>query len=370
MIINELKRCIRNNEKAILATIIDKKGSSYRQVGAKSLIFSDGSAYGVLSGGCIEQDLLEHARDVFETGEPKQIIYDLRNDHNVPWGLGVGCNGVITVLLSLIDPVNNRKSAVKQFKVLKQQSLSKEPYPVCTVIKSSNHNALLPGTILENIELPLFKIMSSGILENYSIEVDGKKETVTIFLETITPMPHIIIFGAGPDASSLIDQLKFLHWRVTIVDHRPGYLNKDNFPYADELNLVPQGEFPEDLNASENSYAIIMTHHYEQDLVYLKGLLQQNLSYIGLLGPKRRFNNLKKDLQAQGFMIPAKAAEKIYSPIGLDIGSETPEEIALSIAAEIMAHKNKTSSQSLKWKKDSIHTPNPASYERLKELVQ
>jgi xanthine dehydrogenase accessory factor len=366
LIISELNRCIQNNEKAILATIIDKKGSSYRQVGAKSLILTDGTAYGVLSGGCIEQDLLEHASGVFETGKPRKIIYDLRNDDNVPWGLGVGCNGVITVWLSLIDSENNKESAENQFKVLKRQSISKEPYPVCTVIESSNHNALLPGTILENVELPLFKIMSSGIIENYSICVDGKKEKATLFLEMVTPKPHIIIFGAGPDASSLIDQLKFLHWRVTIVDHRPGYLNKDNFPYADELKLVPPGEFPENLHASENSYAIIMTHHYEQDLIYLKGLLQMNLSYIGLLGPKRRFNNLKNDLQAQGFIIPAKAAEKIYSPIGLDIGSETPEEIALSIAAEIMGHKNKTSSQPLKWKKDSIH----ASNQRLKELVQ
>ncbi|MCM3568464.1 XdhC family protein [Neobacillus mesonae] len=359
MIITELKRCIQNNQKAVLAVIIDKKGSSYRQVGAKSLIQSDGTIVGVLSGGCIEQDLFEHAKDVFETGDPKQIVYDLRNDDDAPWGLGVGCNGVITIWLSLIDPVNRKKEAENMMNIFERQYSSTEPFTLGAVITSDRHEVLSPGTVFEPNEmdttyLPFNKL--NGIIESQSFLIDGKAVNAAIFLETITPTPSIIVFGAGPDASSLANQLKLLHWHVTVVDHRPGYVTEENFPNVDELKLVSPRRFPEGLELNENTYAVIMTHHYEQDLVYLKGLMKENPAYIGLLGPKRRFENLKKDLQVQGVTIPAFMEDRIHTPIGLDIGSETPEEIALSIAAEIMSCRNKASYQPLKWKTDSIHT--------------
>ena len=372
MIITELKKCLQRNQKAILATIIDKKGSSYRKVGAKSLILVDGTTFGVLSGGCVEQDLFEHAKEVFETGEPKQIVYDLRNDDQAPWGLGVGCNGEITIWLSLIDPMKNKNEAEKMMNVFNRQYSSTEPFTIGTVITSNNHDVILPGSIVETYDLDFVTPFSStnGILENQSMNIDGKEVNVKIFLETITPTPSMIVFGAGPDAVSLTNQLKLLHWHVTVVDHRPGYLNEDNFPNVDELKLASPREFPAGVEINENTYVVIMSHHYEQDLVYLKGLVQQDPAYIGLLGPKRRFQNLKKDLQAEGVHIPQYDEEKIYTPIGLDIGSETPEEIALSIAAEIMCHKNRGSTQPLKWKRDSVHSP---SFENqnctLKELV-
>ncbi|WP_066389097.1 XdhC family protein [Neobacillus mesonae] len=362
MIITELKRCIQNKNKAILATIIDKKGSSYRQVGAKSLILEDGTTIGVLSGGCVEQDLFEHSKEVFETGEPKQIVYDLRNDEQAPWGLGVGCNGEITIWLSLIDPINKKSEAEKVMDIFNRHYSSTEPFTIGTVINSNHHGDIPPGYILDVNDLDCFHpfrnetTQLNGILENQSVNVDGNAVSVTLFLETVTPAPSIILFGAGPDASSLTNQLKLLHWHVTVVDHRQGYLNKDKFSNVDELKLVSPREFPAEMNINKNSYVIIMTHHYEQDLVYLKGLVQRDPAYIGLLGPKRRFQNLKKDLQAEGVYIPEYLEEKIHTPIGLDIGSETPEEIALSIAAEIMCHKSGASNQSLKWKRDSIHT--------------
>lgn len=358
MIINELKRCIRNNEKSILATIIDKKGSSYRQVGAKSLILTDGTLFGVLSGGCIEEDLFEHAKEVFETGEPKKIVYDLRNDDQTPWGLGVGCNGIITIWLCLIDPVHKKREAGRILEVLCRQHTSAVPFTIGSVITSNNHDVIYPGYILDEKELESAQPFDSinGLLENQTMMIDGKIIKGTIYLETNTPIPNVIVFGAGPDASSLASQLKFLHWHVTVVDHRPGYLNKVNFSNVDEMKLVAPRDFPSELNINDNSFVIVMTHHYEQDLAYLKGLTQLNPAYIGLLGPKRRFENLKRDLRAEGINIPKFIEDKIFTPVGLDIGAETPEEIALSIAAEIMSYKNKTTRQSLKWKNGSIHS--------------
>ncbi|WNS73650.1 XdhC/CoxI family protein [Bacillus sp. DTU_2020_1000418_1_SI_GHA_SEK_038] len=372
MIITELKKCIQNNQKAILATIIDKKGSSYRQVGAKSLILLDGTTFGVLSGGCIEQDLFEHAKEVFETGEPKEVIYDLRNDDQTPWGLGVGCNGVITIWLTLINPIENRREAEKMLDVFTRQYVSNGAFTIGTVITSDNQELIQPGYILDTKEMdfvhnPMNKL--NGILKNQILTIDEKALELTIFLETITPAPSIVIFGAGPDALSLTNQLKLLNWHVTMVDHRPGYLNEENFPNVDEMILVPPREFPNDLYLN-NSYTVIMTHHYEQDLIFLKGLIQMEPAYIGLLGPKRRYENIKSDLLREGVLIPQNILDKIHTPIGLDIGSETPEEIALSIAAEIMSFKNKGSYQPLKWKRGSIHQPS-LEYQncKLKEFV-
>lgn len=374
MVITELKKCIKHNQTAILATIIDKKGSSYRQVGAKSLILLDGTSFGVLSGGCIEQDLFEHAMEVFETGVEKQIVYDLRHDDQTPWGLGVGCNGEITIWLSLIDPVNKKSEAEKILNILNRQYTRSEPFTIGTVITSSNHEVIPPGFIFETRELDFLNNptnIESGILEKRPLIIDGRTVIVTIFLETISPTPSIIVFGAGPDAWSLSKQLKLLHWHVTIVDHRPGYLNKENFPNVDELKLASPREFPKELELNDNSYAVIMSHHYEQDLIFLEGLVKKETAYVGLLGPKRRFENLKKDLEAKGVYIPQDVENNIHTPIGLDIGSETPEEIALSIAAEIMSHKNKASHQPLKRKIGSIH---PAVFQsqnsELKELVR
>ncbi|MCC3357944.1 XdhC family protein [Bacillus sp. REN16] len=371
----ELMRCIQNNEKAVLATIIDKNGSSYRQIGAKSLILENGRSYGILSGGCVEQDLFEHAKEVFENGHPKQVIYDLRNDDDAPWGLGVGCNGEITIWLSLIDPINKKFETDKMLNIFNKKYKRTTPYTIYTVLQSSNHRLMPLGHMLEASEIQespnLIGLNSNSGMITHTFLINNELVSTTLFLETITPTPNIVIFGAGPDAIPLIQQLKLLDWRVTVVDHRPGYLEQIQQSNVDDSILVPPRQFPADVDFHSNLYAVIMTHHYEQDLIYLEGLLHSEINYIGLLGPKKRFLKLKKDLEQKGISIPSKIENNIYTPIGLDIGSETPQEIALSIVAEIMGHKNNTSNRSLKFKKDSIHIKEsiPNHESRPNELV-
>ena len=353
MLVKHIETCIKQNKKAILATIIAKEGSSYRQVGAKSIILEDGTIHGVLSGGCIEEDLTEHGKDVFLTKKPKQIFYDLRNDEDTPWGMGVGCNGAITIWLGLIDPVGNRVEAVKILEALNKQYDGIDSFYVGTVLSSYNEEILPLNTFLtlENVHSE-----KKGILENFHYFTNGKLVNTTIFIEKIKPIPNVVIFGAGQDAQTVVEQIKQLHWRVTVVDHRPGYLVEANFPNADQLYLVKHGEFPNSILFNCNTYVVLMTHHFENDLNYLKGLMKENIPYIGLLGPRKRYMQLKERLEKEGVTILEEVDNNIYTPIGLDIGSETPEEIALSIAAEIMSHRNMASSSSLRYKESPIHS--------------
>lgn len=353
LLLKILENCIQQNKKAVLATIIDKEGSSYRQVGAKSIILEDGTIHGVISGGCIEEDLYEHAKDVFLTGNPKKAFYDLRNDEDIPWGMGVGCNGAITIWLGLIDPIHQKSIAKKILKALYKWRASSEPFMVGTVI-ASDYEELLPVNTFLELEDNKWE-GKKGILNDYPYIINGTIANTTMYVERITPIPNIIIFGAGQDAKAVVNQMKLLHWQVTVVDHRPAYLTRDNLPNADKLHLVKSGEFPYTLSFNENTYVILMTHHFENDLQYLEGLIQQRIGYIGLLGPKKRFNNLKESLQAKGICISKEVEQHIYTPIGLDIGSETPEEIALSIAAEMMSLRNRATNASLKFKKEALH---------------
>ncbi len=352
MLVKHIETCIEQNKKAVLATIIAKDGSSYRQVGARCIIFEDGTIHGVLSGGCIEDDMLEHAKEVFLTKQPKKIFYDLRNDENTPWGMGVGCNGVITIWLGLIDPIDNHAEAVKVMEVFRKQYDGMDSFLIGIVLASDNEEILPLNTFL-TIESNVFK--EKGIVDVLGYSLQGEPLKVTFFIEEISPIPNVVIFGAGQDAQAVVKQMKYLHWRVTVVDHRPGYLTEKNFPNADELHLIKREQFPNTIIFNLNTYVILMTHHFESDLNYLKGLILENISYIGLLGPNRRYMQLKDRLHEEEITIPDSVEDNIYTPIGLDIGSESPEEIALSIAAEIMSHKNLASNHSLKYKETPIH---------------
>ncbi|GIO19557.1 putative xanthine dehydrogenase subunit A [Oceanobacillus oncorhynchi subsp. incaldanensis] len=353
MLAKHIESCVKQNKKGVLATIIAKEGSSYRQVGAKSVILEDGIIHGVLSGGCIEEDLTEHAKDVFLTKKPKKVFYDLKNDEDTPWGMGVGCNGAITIWLGLIDPLGNRMEAIKILEALNNQYDGVDPFFVGTVI-SSDYEEILPLNTFLTLENVHFE--KKGILENFRYSVNGKLVNTTIFIEKVDPIPNVVIFGSGQDAQAVVKQIKQLHWQVTVVDHRPGYLVEANFPSADQFQLVKRGEFPNTISFNHNTFIVLMTHHFENDLNYLKGLLQKSIPYIGLLGPQKRYLQLKERLRKEGITISEEVENRIYTPIGLDIGSETPEEIALSIAAEIMSRRNLASNNSLRYKETPIHS--------------
>ncbi|WP_462410841.1 XdhC family protein [Neobacillus sp. Marseille-QA0830] len=332
-----LVRCYNGQLRAVLATIVKADGSSYRREGARCLIHETGEIDGMLSGGCVESDLLEHSRDVLTTNTPKIIKYDFRWENDLLWGLGVGCNGVITVWLEPFDPINHREKASKLLSEIQNRLTCDTPYFYLSVIESSNHAQLQPG-IQWNEEygqsewLTLNNPQKPCLVETM---VNGCEALV--YVEPIQPLPWLFIIGSGPDAALLAKQASNLPWRVKVIDHRETYLST-YFPDIDKA-LIRKSDY-ESVPIPPGSYAVIMTHNLESDQAALSYLLKADLNYIGLLGSRQRFAKLTELIGQETNLTASQLQEKIHSPVGLDIGAESPEEITISILSELTAFKN------------------------------
>ena len=334
------------NEKAILATVVDVVGSGYRRAGARMLIDAEGRSIGTVSGGCLEADVLERAKRVLQTGDAAVITYDTTADENSIFGLGMGCRGVIRVLLEAVS----RTSPI--FESFKNTVERRNREVVATLISTGGNQESVGGRVFYDgdnfnfINLPasfsgssklkndcrrIFEGDEKSGIKNYETE----RGAAEFFIERVAPPLNLLLFGAGFDALPVARFAKELGWRVVVIDHRPAFANAERLPEADEIINSRGEDLPEKLFKDKNSAAVIMTHNYERDLEILFRLLNSDCRYIGALGPKSRTQNLIGELREAGRRFDENNLEKLHAPIGLDIGSETPEEIALAIVAEI-----------------------------------
>nr|MDQ3041694.1 XdhC family protein [Acidobacteriota bacterium] len=341
------------DEQAILATVVDVVGSGYRRAGARMLIDANGYSIGTVSGGCLEADVLERAKRVLQSGEPTIITYDTTQDENSVFGLGMGCRGVIRVLL---EPIEKESFLIRVFQFLFEH---RHRQFIATIISSDR--AAIGGRIFysafdqfdfeappEDVEelRELANECEIFFRQNKSAEVreyQTANATYELFFENINPPLTLLLFGAGFDALPAVRFAKELGWRVTVIDHRAAFANAERLPEADEIIVERAEDLPEGLFKDENSVAVVMTHNYDRDREILYRLLNSSCKYIGALGPKKRTENLIQELRDAGKKFDENNLIKIHAPIGLDIGAETPEEIALAIIAEIktvLAHRD------------------------------
>ena len=356
----------RKDEKAILATVVDVQGSGYRRAGARMLIDANGYSIGTVSGGCLEADVLERAKGVLQTGEPTVITYDTTQDENSVFSLGMGCRGVIRVLL---EAVTKESVILKSFASAIER---REREVVATLIAGENnvkvggrvfHNRIeqldfvnLPHSF-ENLEslkddcLKLYNGESKSAIEIYETE-NGAAE---FFIEMIDPPLNLLLFGAGFDALPVVRFAKELGWRVLVIDHRAAFANRERLPEANEIIVQRAEDLPAELFADKNSVAVVMTHNYDRDCEILHRLLNSNCRYIGALGPKKRTENLIQKLRDDGRTFDENKLKQIHAPIGLNIGAETPEEIALAVVAEIKSALAKRDGGFLRNRNKPIH---------------
>jgi len=344
LILETLTDC--KNERMILATVVDVVGSGYRRAGARMLIDAQGNSIGTVSGGCLEADVLERAKRVLQSGEPTVITYDTTNNENSLFGLGMGCRGIVRVLLEAVT----KESDI--FKSFAHAIENREREVVATLI-SSDANQIIGGRVFYNqADQFSFANLSDWFKNSERVKddcrkiLDGEgKSTVQFyetdagaaefFIERIEPPLYLLLFGAGFDALPVVRFAKELGWRTIVIDHRAAFANRDRFPEADEIIVQRAENLPAELFKDENSAAVIMTHNYDRDREILQRLLNSFCRYIGALGPKKRTENLIQELRDEGRKFDENNLNQIHSPIGLDIGAETPEEIALAIIAEI-----------------------------------
>lgn len=350
-----------------LATLVKAQGSTYRRPGARMLMTSQGQMIGSLSGGCLEGDVFEQAQGVMASGKPLVVQYDTMSDEDIIWGLGLGCNGIVKILIERIEednPFNPLPLFTECFR-RRQAGVLATVFHVEGQVKADVGSRLMmypEGTPKSNIEDTdllnqirddAWKALKDtrSTVKAYPL-LEGKAE---VFIEVIQPSVPLMIFGAGHDAVPLVCVAQELGWYVTVVDSRKVETTRERFLSADEVILCRPESISKSIVLDNRTMAVVMTHNYLHDLEILKILLPSSVRYLGILGPKSRTEKLLQDLQEQGFTPPENQLKRLYSPVGLDIGADTPEEIALSIVAEIQSVLTHQSGGSLRNKLGPIH---------------
>jgi len=333
----------KDDEPLVLATVYDTEGSTYSKAGQRIIISVNGEYQGLVSGGCVEGDLAAHAHMVFVTGDARTITYDLREDENAIWGMGVGCDGVIKILLQRLDAATD----YEPFRTIAERQVLPGGGGTCVTVIESEDNHLPPGatwvdwgdshlawqmpddrrSAIQNQSNTLDKIAKPKLLRQPS-----RGGAFTALHAPIATIPRLLILGAGLDAVPLVTIANEVGWFVTIVDHRQIRIDDPQFAGAEHRLCIPLKTFPSTVTLEHYAAVVVMSHNLEADGQYLSQLTTRtDIRYIGLLGPRARRDRLIKTHELDD---PAFIA-RLHGPAGLPIGAYSPETIALSIIAEI-----------------------------------
>jgi xanthine dehydrogenase accessory factor len=311
----------------VLATLVSVEGSSYRRPGARLLVTADGQRIGSISGGCLEEDVMARAARVHATGQPDAVVYDTTSENDLVWGVGLGCHGVVRVLLEKLPRQPAWAAALAT-------NFARRRATALTVV----HHGADPATWGTRLAAP-----------------GDCPDPEAIFAETVFPPTSLVIFGAGDDAQPLVRFAKELGWHVTIADPRAAYATAARFPAADALVVGVAEELVARAAPGPDAVAVVMTHHYVHDVPILRDLLARPLAYLGLLGPRKRAEKILTDLAQAGATIGDAERNRLHAPVGLDLGADTPEQVALAMLAEMQAALTQRDARPLRERTRPIH---------------
>ena len=351
-VLDFLARVRAGGQRAALATVVRVRGSAYRHEGAKLVVAEDGGSAGNVSGGCLEQDVREVALQVIRSGTSQFRTYCSSADEIEAWDLGVGCEGRVDVYVERAD-VRSRERELLDGRV---------PFAVCTLLLEKGERGEGRGSIVtrERVDGDLgseelnmlatakaYELLETG--ESGMHEVAGR----SVFFDVLIPPPQLIVLGAGDDARPLVRFATDVGFRVVVVDRRPGVLTRERFPTAAGLIESGGDDLGHGLAFDADCYAIVMNHNFADDQAYLRALLKTSVAYIGMLGPRQRTDRMLRNLAAEG---PTDET-RVYGPVGLDIGTDGAEQVALAVIAEILAVRSGRRARSLRERQAPIHAP-------------
>jgi len=328
-IVNRILALASAGRQAALATVIRIDGSSYRRPGAKFLIEDEGRTLGGVSGGCLEADVREIALGVMRTGVPKLLHYDTGADDSTVWGLGLGCNGSVDIF---VQPA----TVASTLDVLRELGARLE-----------QGSAIAISTVIDGPADVGRMVLLDAVARDAVSRVTTDDSRI-VFTEVLQPPPVLIVCGAGDDARPLVSLASEAGFAVTVVDHRQAFLTAERFPSARRLVVMrPEGDVPE-LRIDARSLIVIKTHSYAHDRDWLKACLNSPASYIGLLGPRGRAEEMLGELNAAN-------DARVFAPVGLSVGAEGPEQIAISVIAELLSVLSRQTPVHLREKREAIH---------------
>ncbi|WP_069659042.1 XdhC family protein [Arcticibacter eurypsychrophilus] len=346
-----------------LATIVQVEGSSYRRPGARMLITDEGQLTGAISGGCLEGDALRKALLAISEQKNKLVTYDTTDEDDAKFGVQLGCNGIVHILFEPIDPAQENNAIQLLQELIKARkdavlvtlfSLKQtEQTGTSLLFRQDKIHSSLPIHLQLDLLFDLQNAMKTKLssLKKYYIE----DQMMDAFIEYISPPVAVVIAGAGNDVIPLVEMTTLLGWHTTVLDGRPTHATLERFNKADQVLVVKPEEVLSKVNTDAQTVFVLMTHNYNYDLSLLAQLLQHDCRYIGTLGPAKKLDRMLEEIKANGQALNEQHLAAVHGPVGLDIGAETPEEIALSIVAEIKSILTGQSGISLREKKQPIH---------------
>jgi len=361
-ILDAMERFAAAGERMALATIVFVRGSTYRREGARLLLTAGQQMVGNISGGCLESDIMVVADEVMASGKARLATYDLTADDDAVWGLGLGCNGAVDVFVEPLDPSS------RQWTLLREVSAAEESAALAKVLDGPragrwmlvrSHGprveSLGDGAFDERAARASAAAMTEGASRTITLPGDGGD--VRVFVEVLRPPVRLIICGAGHDAVPVVQFAAQLGWRTVVVDQRQRFLNHDRFPGAQRFIHSEPSEAAGVVPLDDRTYVVIMTHNYLHDRDLLRGFLATPVRYVGMLGPRIRTEKILDELTTAGVAIRPEDRARIYGPIGLDIGGEGAEAIALALLGEIHAVEAGRAGGLLRDRKGPIHAP-------------
>ncbi len=320
-----------------LGILVRTLGSTYQRPGALLLISSSGAYAGLISGGCLEGDLAEHARAVIASGQARLLEYDLRDPKDLIWGLGAGCEGAMHVLLVRVGP----REDWEPLSTLAQAYHAHRPAAVGLIARSED--AQLPlGTVFGAGRDPceLSATARAALAAAPTAEAPSwytEPGRYALFVLPLALPPRLLVLGAGPDALPLMRIAGELNWKITIADRREDSAAAEHFAAAERIVLSQPQMLTETVPLSAFDAAVVMSHQLHADRDYLRALAHSPIPYIGLLGPPARRDRLLADLGPDAHRL----AGRLHAPVGLNLGGRSPQAIAVSIVAQILAHRHR-----------------------------
>ena len=380
----------KRGESCALATVVSVEGSSYRGPGARMSVCEGGTSIGTISAGCLELDVIEHAKQVIQTNVPKLIEYDTSSTSDeLAWGLGLGCNGIVQLLVVPLPPDSPYINALRA-----SCNVNAAPVLVATVYHDTAYKSALDaapietgarvylyadGTVAcEKLSEPDSVVVERLMRELVVAEMSPATQVralnnggVKVFIETLLPPVHLVVFGAGHDALPVIELARGLGWTTEVVDPQARLASVSRFASADRLVLSHPDEVGAQVTVTQRTLTLLMTHNYAQDLQLLQFLLASPARYIGIMGSRKRTERLLSDLTVdeEAHCLNANVS-RLHFPVGLDIGSNSPAEIALSVIAEMQAVLEGRSGGMLRNRRGSIHGELPGSQPRSASVEQ
>jgi xanthine dehydrogenase accessory factor len=369
----------QRGERCALATVVSVEGSSYRRPGARMLVCEGGASTGTISAGCLEGDVIEHAKRVIRAGKAVLVEYNTASTSDeMAWGLGLGCNGIVRVL---VEPLAFGSLYVDALRRSCEAQDDDAPVSVATVYQHTpSESATAEGRI--EIGARLFindegEVSREKLNDRVAVMLESEVRTlfrggettgtcvcnvdggsVQVFVETLLPPVSLVVFGAGQDVLPVVELARQLGWQTEVVDPQARPVSRSRFAMADSVTLARPEEVAAQVGITPRTLTLLMSHNYSHDLELLRFLLASPARYIGVMGPRKRTERMLSELAAMEdtFQLEEAGLARLHSPAGLDIGANAPAEIALSIIAEMRAVLDGRRGGMLRERRGSIHS--------------